>query len=72
MKKALLMIGIILLAAAALSLLLSALNRYGYYHTLDGSQELYSRLGRRMKLFFAIGLTLAAAGAACIIIRTRL
>lgn len=72
MKKALLIIGIILLAAAALSLIFSALSRYGYYHTLDGSQELYARLGRRTKLFFALGIAFAAAGAACMIVRARL
>ena len=69
MKKALLIIGILLIAAAALSLLLAAFYRFGYYHTHDGSQELYSKLMHRMKLFFIVGLALAGLGAACFFIR---
>ena len=72
MKTFLMVVGIVLIAAAVLSLLFAAFSRYGYYHTLDGSHELYERLEARMKLFFVIGLVLAVLGAACLIVRTRL
>ena len=72
MKTALLIVGIIVLAVGVLSLLFAAFSRYLYYHTLDGSSELYTRLHQRMIVSFVIGLVLAAIGAACIIIRIRL
>ena len=72
MKKALLIIGIILIIAGVLALLFAALNRFGYYNLLDGSSEQYAALRRRMNISFIAGLALAALGAACIFIRTRL
>lgn len=72
MKKALLIIGIILIAACVLSFLYAALNRFGYYHTLDGSAELYRRLHQRMIVFSVVGLVLALIGTGCLIVRTRL
>ena len=72
MKKALLTAGIILITAGALSLIFAALCLFGYFHVLDGSPELYSRLRRFSVLFFALGGVLTAAGIACFGIRTRL
>lgn len=72
MKKLLLIFGIILIAAGVLALLFAALNRFGYYNLLDGSAEQYAALRRRMNISFFAGLALAALGAVCIFIRTRL
>ena len=72
MKKLLLIIGSILIAAGILCLLFALLSRFGYYHTLDGSNELYQRLHRRMVVFTVTGAVLAAAGTACIVVRSRL
>ena len=72
MKKLLLIFGIILIVAGVLALLFAALNRFGYYNLLDGSAEQYAALRRRMNISFFAGLALAALGAVCIFIRTRL
>ena len=72
MKKLLLIFGIILIIAGVLALLFAVLNRFGYYNLLDGSAEQYAALRRRMNISFFAGLALAALGAACIFIRTRL
>ncbi|MBR5947387.1 MAG: hypothetical protein IKZ82_01905 [Clostridia bacterium] len=72
MKKFLLIIGVALIAASILALLFAALNRYGYYHALDGSALHFVKLYRRMTVSFIVGLGLAVLGVACIIIRTKL
>ena len=69
MKKALLIIGIVLIVAAVLSLSFSLLNRYVYYHMLDGSTEHYAALRHRMTVFFAVGAAAAVIGVGCIIVR---
>ena len=72
MKKLLLIAGIMCLIVCVLSLLISALSWFGYYHVLDGSAELYFRLHRRMIIFLVIGLTLAVAGTGSLILRAKL
>ena len=71
MKRMLLIAGITLTIASVLSLLFAALNLFGYYHVLDGSAELYSRLYQRMIVFGLIGIVLAVLGAVCFIIRLK-
>ena len=71
MKRMLLIVGITLTIASVLSLLYAALNLFGYYHVLDGSAELYSRLHQRMIVFGLIGIVLAVLGAVCFIIRLK-
>lgn len=71
MKKMLFIAGIILIIAAVLAFLYAALNLFGYYHVLDGSADLYSRMHRRMIASGVIGIILAALGAACLIIRLK-
>ncbi len=71
MKKLLLAAGIICIIACVLSLSFASLNLFGYYHLLDGSADLYVSMHQRMKLFSAIGIAFAAAGAACLIIRAK-
>ena len=69
MKKLLLVIGIVIIIAGVVALLFSALQGYGYYHLLDGDADMYTRLHRRMLLFFAVGIVLVVIGVSCIIIR---
>ena len=72
MKKLLLIVGIIVLIACALSLAFAMLNLFEYYHVPDGSPELYNRLHQRMILFFVMGTVLAAVGTACIILHFKI
>ena len=71
MKKRLFILGIISFVACVLSLSFAVLNLYGYYHVMDGSAELYSRLYQRMTMGFVGGALLAVAGALCMIFRTK-
>ena len=68
MKILLLIVGIICIVAGVLSLMFAALNRHGYYNLLDGENDIYIRLRRRMIIFFAVGIVLAVIGIVCIII----
>ena len=52
-------------------LALAGAGMFGYYHLLDGSADLYVSMHQRMKLFSAIGIALAAAGTACLVIRAK-
>ena len=71
MKKMLLIAGIILIIAGVLSLLYAALNLFGYYHVLDGSADLYSRMYRRMITFGLSGIVLAVLGIVSLFIRLK-
>ena len=71
MKKFLLISGIVIAVLGILSLLLGAMNLFGYYHVLDGSTELYHRLHQRGIVFLVSGIVLAVIGAACFLIRSR-
>ena len=72
MKKGLLIIGIVILIAGVIALLFSALQRFGYYHLLDGEADRYIRLHGRMIISLVIGIVLVAMGAVCLILRTKL
>jgi len=69
MKTALTVAGIVILVLCVLSFLLAVFFRSGYYGLMDGSPEQYRVLKRRMTATFVAGVALAAAGAACLIIR---
>ena len=71
MKKLLLILGLAALTVGVFCLLFAALNLFGYYHVLDGTAALYSRLHRRAFLFLAGGLVLAAGGAGCLFVRAK-
>ena len=71
MKTVLLVVGIISIIACVLSLLYAALNRHGYYHLLDGDGDMYSRMHRRMIVFFIVGVIFAALATVCLIIRSK-
>ena len=72
MKKLLFIVGFIGLITCALSLLLSAFFRHGYYNVLDGSGDLYASLHQRMIVCFVIGIILVAVGIASMVIRAKL
>ncbi len=69
--KTQLIVGIVCLVIGVLSLLIAVFCRFAYYHTLDGSSELYASLHRRMIVFGVVGLALAVIGAVCLIVRSR-
>ena len=71
MKNTLLIIGIIVITACALSLAFSALNLFGYYNVLDGSAQLYARLHNRAVIFGVTGIILGIIGAVLIILRSK-
>ena len=72
LKKLLLMAGVVIIVAGVIALIFSALQRYGYYHLLDGDADLYLRLHWRMIISFVIGIVLVAMGAVFLFIRTKL
>ena len=72
MKKLLLIAGVVIIIAGVITLLFSALQRFGYYHLLDGEADMYIRLHWRMIISFVIGIVLVAIGAVCLIIRTKM
>ncbi|MBR5059791.1 MAG: hypothetical protein IKX06_03355 [Clostridia bacterium] len=72
MKKAMLIVGIVLIAACIISLLISAFNSYVYHNVLDGSQELYDKIHQRMIVFLGTGIALAVIGAGCIFLHFKL
>lgn len=72
MKKALLIIGIVIAVACVIALALALLFRFGYYGVLDGSQALYDRLHRNMIISFIAAGVLAVISALCFIIRAKM
>ena len=71
MRKILLAVGIVIIVAFVIALLLGVINLFGYYHVLDGSQNLYARLHRRAILSFVIAGILAVAAVICFVIRAK-
>ena len=72
MKKALLIIGIVIVVACVLALVLGLFFRFSYYHVMDGSQTLYDRLHRRMIISFVAVIVLAVIAAVCFIARAKM
>jgi uncharacterized membrane protein HdeD (DUF308 family) len=66
-----LFLGIVLIAAAVLALLFAWLNRFAFYHLMDGSSAQYAGFHHRMIVSFAAGIVLALAGAVCLRMRAR-
>ena len=69
MKKALLIIGIIVLVLGVISLLLALFFRWAFTGVLDGSQNLYQTLKFRMYAFLIAGIILSVIGTVCLIVR---
>ena len=72
MKKLLLILGILILVACVIFLLLAALKLSAYRNLVDATPEHYENLMRSSTVHAVIGVILAAAGAACLIIRAKL
>ena len=69
MKKALLIIGIIMISLGVLALLIAAFFLWMHNSVLDGSNELYQRLTDRKNIAFVTGLILSVIGVICFVIR---
>ena len=65
MKQVLLIFCIIFFFVSALSLSFWALNRFGYNNVMDGTEDLYSRLHKKMIVSLIIGIVFALIGATC-------
>ena len=72
MKVFLLIAGIVILVACAAAMFLAFLKLYVYYNMLDGSPEHYASLRRSSAVFLTVGVILALAGAACLIIYAKI
>ena len=72
MKKILLIVGIVSVIICILSLSFAILNRFGYYHILDGTADLFIGLHRKMIIFFLIGIAFALAGIVSFIIHFKM
>lgn len=72
MKKALLIIGIVILVACVLALIVALFFRYAYFHVLDGSDALYDRLHRWMTESFITSGILAVLGVTCLLARLKM
>ena len=72
MKKLLLIIGVVLILAGVIVLLFSALQRFGYYHLLDGDADMYVAMRWKTIISLVIGIFLVVMGAVCLIARTKM
>lgn len=71
MKKALLIIGIILIVIGALSLLIGGFFGYVSNHTMDGSAGLYQKQRMTMIILLASGVVALVVGILCLVLRGR-
>ena len=71
MKKVLLIVGVVCLIVCVLALAFAALNWFGYYHVMDGSNELYHRLHQRAIVSLIVGVVFALIGAGSLIVRAK-
>ncbi len=69
MKKALLIIGIVVIVVGVLSLLMGLFIKYISAHTLDGSVSLYNKQKRQMMVHLIAGIVFVVVGLVCLIIR---
>ncbi len=68
MKKTLLIIGIILLAAAVICFGISFFFHWMATSVMDGSAELYARLFRRSHIFLLLGAVLSIPGIVMLVV----
>ena len=71
MKRALLIIGIVIVVACVTALIMALFFRYNYYHVLDGTPMLYARLYRRMIMSFITAGVFAVIAVVCFIARAK-
>ena len=72
MHKVLLILGIVSIVISVIALLYAALQRFAYYHTLDGSSDMYVRMHSHMIISFIICIIFAIAAIACFVIRSKM
>ncbi len=72
MHKVLFILGIVCIVVSVLALLYAALQRFAYYHTLDGDSDMYARMHLHMIISFVIGIVFAIAAVVCFVIRSKM
>ena len=72
MHKVLFILGIVCIVISVIALLYAALQRFAYYHTLDGSSDMYARMHLHMIVSFIICIIFAIAAIACFVIRSKM
>jgi len=72
MHKVLFILGIVCIVIAVIALLYAALQRFAYYHTLDGDSDMYARMHLHMIVSFVIGIVFAIAAVVCFVIRAKM
>ena len=72
MHKVLFILGIVCIVIAVIALLYAALQRFAYYHTLDGDSDMYARMHLHMIVSFVIGIVFAIAAVVCFVIRSKM
>ena len=72
MHKVLFILGIVCIVIAVIALLYAALQRFGYYHVLDGDSDMYARMHLHMIVSFVIGIVFAFAAVVCFVIRAKM
>ena len=72
MHKVLFILGIVCIVIAVIALLYAALQRFGYYHVLDGDSDMYARMHLHMIVSFVIGIVFAIAAVVCFVIRAKM
>ena len=72
MHKVLFILGIVCIVVSVLALLYAALQRFAYYHTLDGDSDMYARMHLHMIVSFVIGIVFAIAAVVCFVIRSKM
>ena len=72
MNKVLFILGIVSIIISVIALLYAALQRFAYYHTLDGDSDMYVRMHHHMSVSFIICIIFAIAAVACFVIRSKM
>ena len=72
MNKVLFILGIVSIVISVITLLYAALQRFAYYHTLDGDADMYARMHLHMMVSFVIGIVFAIAAVTCFVMRSKI
>lgn len=72
MHKVLFILGIVSIIISVIALLYAALQRFAYYHTLDGGSDMYARMHRHMIVSFVVFIIFAIAAVACFVVRSKM
>lgn len=71
MRKALLILGIVLVILGLASFVASGFFKFAFSHTLDGSEKLYRRLRGKMTRFFWTGVVTEVLGILCLFLKKK-